>query len=144
MGWYYWFCKNTSSATLSSSKNTNKEGPSCPAYLMKPRLCNEDVEHLLKAYCCHLHRANGHSLLQCDFLLRYFSISLKDGVDLSKPLKTQPSACLVASAPIPLALPAQPPVHLLTATSPTNHFPQPVCVPYGYFMPGHTPVQPVL
>eukprot|EP00957_Ditylum_brightwellii_P084631 6435739-Ditylum_brightwellii.AAC.1 len=54
---------------------------------MKPRLHSEDVECFLKAYCCPLHRADEHSLLQCDVLLRYFNISLKDGVDLPKPLK---------------------------------------------------------
>eukprot|EP00957_Ditylum_brightwellii_P067763 5143551-Ditylum_brightwellii.AAC.1 len=94
---------STGSAQQASTSNTRsndsapKETPSCPTYLKKPCLCNDNVERLLKAYCCPLHRADGHSLLQYDVLLCYFNISLKEGVDLPKPLKTQPSARPVTS-----------------------------------------------
>eukprot|EP00957_Ditylum_brightwellii_P150170 11435585-Ditylum_brightwellii.AAC.1 len=33
-------------------------------YLFKLHLCNDDINCLLKAYCCPLHKSDGHILLQ--------------------------------------------------------------------------------
>eukprot|EP00957_Ditylum_brightwellii_P090233 6872127-Ditylum_brightwellii.AAC.1 len=46
-----------------------------------------------------LHCSDGHSLLQCDVLLQFFDIVLKDGMDLSKPI--QYSSTAITFYPVP-------------------------------------------
>eukprot|EP00957_Ditylum_brightwellii_P058034 4400862-Ditylum_brightwellii.AAC.1 len=79
-------------ASRSATSLPEKEKDNLPAYLSKPCLCNEDIERLIKAYCCLLHRSDGHTLLQCEVFLRYFDISVKQGASLPKESKTSAKA----------------------------------------------------
>eukprot|EP00957_Ditylum_brightwellii_P114043 8695619-Ditylum_brightwellii.AAC.1 len=82
---------------------------SCSPFPANLRLCNDDIEHLLCIYACPLHRSETHTLFQCDALLNYFNITLKEVVSLPKELRSQPAARHTYTAP-PMTSPSPAPI----------------------------------
>mmetsp|Transcript_14187 Transcript_14187/g.20768 ORF Transcript_14187/g.20768 Transcript_14187/m.20768 type:complete len:212 (+) Transcript_14187:1697-2332(+) len=73
-------------ATSPSCDNTQTSNADW-AWIRKIPLKNWDVDKLFKAFCCPVHCKDNHPLWECNYLLRFFNITLKPGVQLPQAWK---------------------------------------------------------
>mmetsp|Transcript_16801 Transcript_16801/g.21344 ORF Transcript_16801/g.21344 Transcript_16801/m.21344 type:complete len:104 (-) Transcript_16801:176-487(-) len=52
------------------------------AWIRKIPLTNWDMDKLFKAFCCPVHLKDDHLIWECNYLLRFFDITLKPGIQL--------------------------------------------------------------